>query len=70
MQNDKEAVERKIPVNEFNSADNGGRRKTVDRRQFAYTFHIPERRGGIDRRTGKDRRKSNRFAGGSNGTTD
>ncbi len=36
--------------------DNGGRRKNIDRRKFAYTFHIPERRCGTDRRDGKDRR--------------
>jgi len=41
-----------------NCPDNGGRRKDSDRRQFTYTFHIPERRSGVDRRTGKDRRES------------
>jgi hypothetical protein len=40
--------------------DNGGRRSEIDRRQYAYTLHIPERRCGIDRRSGKDRRKINR----------
>lgn len=39
-----------------NNSDNGGRRKNPDRRQFAYTFHIPERRSGIDRRITRDRR--------------
>lgn len=36
--------------------DNGGRRSGVDRRQFSYTDHIPERRAGEDRRSGFDRR--------------
>ena len=36
--------------------DNGGRRLGVDRRQFSYTNHIPDRRRGNDRRTGLDRR--------------
>lgn len=36
--------------------DNGGRRLGVDRRQFSYTNHIPDRRRGHDRRTGFDRR--------------
>lgn len=39
---------------------NGDRRKKSDRRQFTYTFHIPERRCGFDRRTGEDRRRSDR----------
>ena len=43
--------------------DNGGRRSGQDRRRFAYSNHIPERRLGKghglsrDRRSGKDRRK-------------
>jgi hypothetical protein len=43
--------------------DNGGRRSGVDRRQFDYAVHIPERRSGKDRRSGADRRmprKTNR----------
>jgi hypothetical protein len=36
--------------------DNGGRRLGIDRRQFSYTNHIPNRRQGHDRRTGLDRR--------------
>jgi hypothetical protein len=36
--------------------DNGGRRLGIDRRQFSYTNHIPDRRRGHDRRTGLDRR--------------
>jgi len=36
--------------------DNGGRRLGIERRQFSYTQHIPERRSGKDRRLGNDRR--------------
>ena len=36
--------------------DNGGRRLGIDRRQFSYTAHIPERRSGKERRSGFDRR--------------
>jgi len=43
-----------------NCNDKGGRRKKADRRQFSYTFHIPERRSGEDRRNCDDRRKSTR----------
>jgi hypothetical protein len=52
-------------ISEFNMFhnDNGGRRSGHDRRRFAYSNHIPERRLSADdemngeRRTGKDRRK-------------
>ena len=37
--------------------DNGGRRLTGERRRISYTLHVPERRNGIDRRSGKDRRR-------------
>ncbi len=36
--------------------DNGGRRLGIDRRQFSYYEHIPEKRSGKDRRNGLDRR--------------
>ena len=36
--------------------DNGGRRSGIERRQFSYDVHIPERRSGKDRRKGFDRR--------------
>lgn len=36
--------------------DNGDRRSRIDRRQFSYTAHIPERRCGQDRRIGAERR--------------
>ena len=48
-------------VSENNIADNGGRRKSGDRRNFCYTIHIPERRCGDDRRAHKDRRKQDRL---------
>lgn len=48
-------------VNGIDFAARGGRRKKNDRRQFAYTFHLPERRSGIDRRDGNDRRKADRL---------
>jgi len=38
--------------------DNGGRRSGAERRNFSYTYCIPERRNGQDRRKGKDRRMS------------
>lgn len=38
--------------------DNGGNRIGIDRRQFEYNAFIPERRSGIDRRKGFDRRNS------------
>ena len=37
--------------------DNGGRRAGLDRRQFSYSGYLPERRSGVDRRLGFDRRK-------------
>jgi len=40
----------------FYEKDNGGRRLGIERRQFSYSSHIPERRGRDDRRTGLDRR--------------
>ena len=36
--------------------DNGGRRLGIDRRQFSYTIHVPERRSDNERRSGIDRR--------------
>lgn len=50
-------------VSDINVADNGGRRKSGDRRNFCYTIHIPERRCGDDRRACKDRRKQARLLG-------
>ena len=47
--------------------DNGGKRIGMDRRQYSYSGHIPERRisperrSGIDRRNSQDRRKERRL---------
>jgi len=47
-----------IPSNKvFYFLDNGGERSGIERRQFSYTSHIPERRSGKDRRSADDRRK-------------
>jgi len=40
-------------------SDNGGRRSGLDRRVFACSKHIPERRLGKDRRSRADRRRKN-----------
>ena len=42
--------------------DNGGTRLGLDRRQFSYDKHIPERRSGKDRRNGFDRRLKPRIS--------
>lgn len=40
-----------IPNKEDTDTDNGeNRRIGIDRRQFSYTHHLPERRDGNDRR--------------------
>jgi hypothetical protein len=41
---------------ELKIADNGGTRLGIDRRKFHYTTYIPEKRSGIERRKGIDRR--------------
>jgi hypothetical protein len=41
-----------------NENDKGGRRTGLERRQFSYSVHIPERRSGKPRRQAQDRRKS------------
>ncbi len=38
--------------------DNGGRRLGIERRRYSYTYYIPEKRFGNDRRSGQDRRSS------------
>ena len=40
--------------------DNDGRRSVIERRQFLYSGHIPERRSGKERRSGNDRRRKSR----------
>ena len=42
--------------------DNGGVRSGLDRRQFSYNRHIPERRSAKDRRNGLDRRLKPRIS--------
>jgi DNA-binding XRE family transcriptional regulator len=42
--------------------DNGGVRSGLDRRQFSYDRHIPERRSAKDRRNGLDRRLKPRIS--------
>lgn len=54
-------VEGNHDLSELIISDNGGRRIHNDRRRFSYTFHIPERRKGNDRRNVGDRRKSARL---------
>ena len=44
--------------------DNGGRRSGIDRHQYLYTRHIPERRSGEERRRGNDRRLKQRASKG------
>ena len=42
--------------------DNGGVRSGLERRQFSYDKHIPERRSAKDRRNGLDRRLKPRIS--------
>jgi len=41
-------------------SDNGGRRSNIERREYSYDRHIPERRSGKDQRNGLDRRLKER----------
>jgi hypothetical protein len=43
-------------------SDNGGMRLGLDRRQFLYDKHIPERRSAKNRRNGLDRRLKPRIS--------
>ena len=45
----------------FRLRDNGGRRLGAELRVYSYSSHIPERRNGMDRRCGIDRRKTPRI---------
>ncbi len=47
-----------VPQNKLR--DNDGRRSGIERRQFSYAYHVPERRSGFDRRSGGDRRQEKR----------
>lgn len=40
--------------------DNGGRRSGIEKRTILYFAHIPEQRKGQDRRSGVDRRQSDK----------
>lgn len=39
----------------------GGRRSGIERREFSFTAHVPERRTGEDRRNSDDRRQKPRI---------
>jgi hypothetical protein len=39
----------------LSSKDNRGRRSGIERRNFSYTVHVPERRSGKERREAIDR---------------
>ena len=53
----KRAVEKaRVEISPSFLSDRGGRRLGLDRRRFSYTYHIPERRSGRDRRSIKERR--------------
>ena len=39
----------------------GGRRMGGDRREYSYACCLPEKRSGMDRRSGKDRRQQSRI---------
>jgi len=41
-------------MEETQSPEKGNRRIGIDRRQFSYTHHLPERRDGNDRRRDDD----------------
>jgi hypothetical protein len=56
------ALPRKHQV--FSLPDNGGRRSGIERRRLSYSAHIPERRSGLDRRCGEDRRRAKNVNGG------
>jgi hypothetical protein len=45
-----------LPQNDEKAKDKGGTRSGIERRQFVYTEHSPERRTGNDRRKKADRR--------------
>ena len=39
----------------------GGRRMGSDRREYSYACCLPERRSGMERRSGRDRRQQSRI---------
>ena len=52
---------------EKDKQENDCNRSGIDRRQFSYSYHIPERRSGKDRRIGLDRRENIRQRSGVEG---
>lgn len=48
---EEETMKKKTTRVDFSLVDTEGRRRKVDRRQFTYLTHIPERRSGKDRRS-------------------
>ena len=50
-----------MPPNQSSAYLDGDRRMGRDRREFSYACCIPERRSGLERRSGKDRRQQNRI---------
>jgi hypothetical protein len=47
--------------------DSGGWRSGFRKREFSYDAHIPERRSGVERRSGNDRRETVVYQTHSNG---
>lgn len=56
----KSLMEKQAKTDKVLRSDNGGRRSGAERRSFSYTYYIPERRKGEDRRHGNGRRMSPR----------
>ena len=52
----------------FFLSDNGGRRTGIGGRRFEYSLYLPDRRTGIDRRDGQDRRLKVRISENKNNT--
>ena len=49
-----------VDLYQFENEEEGDKRAVIDRRQFSYSFYIPERRSGQERRKELDLKKSNR----------
>ena len=48
-------------LNSDRTSPKGGRRLGIERREFSFTAHVPERRCGEDRRNRDDRRRKPRI---------
>jgi hypothetical protein len=57
----KQYLTRRVGAMEAKRWDDGDRRSGMDRRQFSYSGHMPERRTGEERRRGTDRRQGPRL---------